>query len=176
MRNLQDRRNNTTDFRESNTRARSEAEGNKVVDCQQAMRCSFIQMWSVWCRLCWVIYCRHLHQRNAKQRSSAIEKHFVDIHGDKNLLDESQVHVLKKFLGRFDCLVCEIPFTKKLQTFYLTFKLWVLLKIHCFSLLMMMMMMMMAMIMMVMVIVDEWWWCNDEWWCNDDEWWWWMMM
>jgi hypothetical protein len=57
---------------------------------------------------------RHLHQRIAEHKFSAIGKHLSDSHGDKNLLDESQFCVLRKCQGKFDCLINEMLFIKKL--------------------------------------------------------------
>ena len=53
---------------------------------------------------------RHLHQRIAEHKYSAIGKHLLDEHGDKNLINEDQFRVLKKF----DCLAYEMLFIKEL--------------------------------------------------------------
>jgi hypothetical protein len=70
------------------------------------------------CSLCDADYVgyttRHLHQRIAEHKFSAIGKHLSDSHGDKNLLDESQFCVLRKCQGKFDCLINEMLFIKKL--------------------------------------------------------------
>jgi hypothetical protein len=70
------------------------------------------------CSLCDADYVgyttRHLHQRIAEHKFSAIRKHLSDSHGDKNLLDESQFCVLRKCQGKFDCLINEMLFIKKL--------------------------------------------------------------
>ena len=58
---------------------------------------------------------RHLHQRIAEHKYSAIGKHILDERGDKNLLNEGQFRVLKKWHGKFDCLVYEMLFIKELR-------------------------------------------------------------
>ena len=58
---------------------------------------------------------RHLHQRIAEHKYSAIGKHLLDAHGDKNLINEGQFRVLKKCHGKFDCLVYEMLFIKELR-------------------------------------------------------------
>ena len=45
----------------------------------------------------------------------AIGKHLLDVHGDKNLINEDQFHVFKKCHGKFDCLVYEMLFIKELR-------------------------------------------------------------
>ena len=71
------------------------------------------------CDLCDADYvgytARHLHQRIAEHRYSAIGKHLLEVHGDKNLLNEDQFLVLKKCHGKFDCLVYEMLFIKELR-------------------------------------------------------------
>ena len=52
---------------------------------------------------------RHLH-RIAEYKYSAIGKHLLDVHGDKNRLNEDQPRVLKKRHGKSDCLVYEMLF------------------------------------------------------------------
>ena len=42
---------------------------------------------------------RHLHQRIAEHKYSAIGKHLLDARGDKNLINEDQFRVLKKCHG-----------------------------------------------------------------------------
>ena len=51
---------------------------------------------------------RHLHQRIAEHKNSAIGKHLLEAHGDKSLLDECQFRILRKCQGKFDCLVYEM--------------------------------------------------------------------
>ena len=58
---------------------------------------------------------RHLHQRVAEHRYSAIGKHFLEEHGDENLMNDGQFRVLKKYHGKFDCLVYEVLFIKELR-------------------------------------------------------------
>ena len=57
----------------------------------------------------------HLLQRIAEPKYSAIGKHFLEEHGDKNLLNEGQFHILKKCDGKFDCLIYEMLFIKELR-------------------------------------------------------------
>ena len=42
-------------------------------------------------------------------------KHFLEAHGDKNLLNKGQFRVLKKCRGKFDFLVHEMLFIKELR-------------------------------------------------------------
>ena len=58
---------------------------------------------------------RHLHQRIAEHKNSAIGRHFLEAHGNNNLLRESQFTVLRKCQSKFDCLVFEMLFIKKLK-------------------------------------------------------------
>ena len=58
---------------------------------------------------------RHLHQRIAEHKNSAIGRHFLEAHGNNNLLRESQFRVLRKCQSKFDCLVFEMLFIKKLK-------------------------------------------------------------
>ena len=71
------------------------------------------------CDLCDADYvgytARHLQQRIAEHKYSAIGKHLLDAHGDKNLINEDQFRVLKKCHGKFDCLVYEMLFIKELR-------------------------------------------------------------
>ena len=46
-----------------------------------------------------------LHQRIVEHKNSAIGRHFSTAHGDTSLLKESQFCILKKYQGKFDCLV-----------------------------------------------------------------------
>ena len=43
---------------------------------------------------------------------STVTIRVVEVHGDKNLLDEDQFHVLKKCHGKFGCLVYQIQRTE----------------------------------------------------------------
>ncbi|XP_015774439.1 PREDICTED: uncharacterized protein LOC107352642 [Acropora digitifera] len=71
------------------------------------------------CDLCDADYggytARHLHQRIAEHKYSSIGKHLLEAHGDKNLLKEGQCRVLKKYHGKFDCLVYEMLFIQELK-------------------------------------------------------------
>ena len=58
---------------------------------------------------------QHLHQRIAEHKYSAIGKHFLEAHSDKNLLNEGQFRILKKCHGKFDCLIYEMLFIKELR-------------------------------------------------------------
>ena len=58
---------------------------------------------------------RHLHQRVAEHTYSAIGKHFLEEHGDENLMNDGQFGVLKKCHGKLDCLVYEMLFIKELR-------------------------------------------------------------
>ena len=58
---------------------------------------------------------QHLHQRIAEPKYSAIGEHFLEEHGDKNLLNEGQFRILKKCDGKFDCLIYEMLFIKELR-------------------------------------------------------------
>ena len=71
------------------------------------------------CDLCDADYvgytARHLHQRIAEHKNSAIGRHFLEAHGNSNLLKEDQFTVLRKCQGKFDCLVFEMLFIKNLK-------------------------------------------------------------
>ena len=54
-------------------------------------------------------------QRIAEHKNSAIGRHFLEAHGNNNLLRESQFTVLRKCQSKFDCLVFEMLFIKKLK-------------------------------------------------------------
>ena len=58
---------------------------------------------------------QHIHQRISEHKNSAIGKHFLEAHSDKNLLNESQFRILRKCHGKFDCLVYEMLFIKALK-------------------------------------------------------------
>ena len=68
------------------------------------------------CDLCdadYVMYpARHLQQRIAAHKNSAIGRHFIEAHGNNNLLKENQFTVLRKCQGKLDCLVFEMLFIK----------------------------------------------------------------
>ena len=71
------------------------------------------------CDLCDADYvgyaARHLHQRIAEHKYSAIGRHFLEAHGNNNLLKENQFTALRKCQGKFDCLVFEMLFIKNLM-------------------------------------------------------------
>ena len=71
------------------------------------------------CDLCDADYvgytARHLHQRIAEHKNSAIGRHFLEAHGNNNLLRENQFTVLRKCQSKFDCLVFKMLFIKKLK-------------------------------------------------------------
>ena len=46
---------------------------------------------------------RHLFQRVAEHKNSAIGKHYDDAHSRSNLLNENHSKILRKCQGRFDC-------------------------------------------------------------------------
>ena len=58
---------------------------------------------------------RHLHQRIAEHKNLAIGRHFLEAHGNNNLLKENQFTVLRKCQNKFDCLVFEMLFIKILK-------------------------------------------------------------
>ena len=71
------------------------------------------------CDLCDADYvgytARHLHQRIVEHKNSAIGRHFLEAHGNKNLLKENQFTLLRKCQSKFDCLVFEMLFIKNLE-------------------------------------------------------------
>ena len=71
------------------------------------------------CDLCDADYvgytARHLHQRIAEHKYSAIGRNFVEAHGSNHLLKENQFRVLRNGQGKFDCLVFEMLFIKNLE-------------------------------------------------------------
>ena len=58
---------------------------------------------------------RHLFQRVTEHKNSAIGNNFHEAHGRRDLLNESHFKILRKCLGRFDCLVFEMLFIKKFK-------------------------------------------------------------
>ena len=69
------------------------------------------------CDLCDADYvgytARHLFQRVAEHKNSAIGKHFHDAHGSSDFLNESHFKILRKCQGKFDCLAFEMLYIKK---------------------------------------------------------------
>ena len=51
----------------------------------------------------------------AEHKNSAIGRHFLEAHGNNNLLNENQFTVLRRCQGKFDCLVFEMLFIKNLK-------------------------------------------------------------
>ena len=58
---------------------------------------------------------RHLFQRVAEHKNSAIGKHFCEAHGRRDRLNESHFKILRKCQGKFDCLVFEMLYIKKFK-------------------------------------------------------------
>ena len=58
---------------------------------------------------------RHLFQRVAEHKNSAIGKHFHEAHGRRDRLNESHFKILRKCQGKFDCLVFEMLYIKKFK-------------------------------------------------------------
>ena len=55
----------------------------------------------------------HLHQHIVEHKNSTIGKHFLTVHGDTSLLKKSQLCILEKSQGKFDCLVYEMLLIKQ---------------------------------------------------------------
>jgi len=81
--------------------------------------CLLTIMAEIACDLCDADYvgymARHLHQHIAECKYSAIGKHLLEAHSDKNLLNESLFRVFKKCHRKLDCLVYEMLFIKELR-------------------------------------------------------------
>ena len=58
---------------------------------------------------------RHLFQRVADHRYSAIGRHLRDAHGNIDLLNESQFRTLKKCSTKWDCLVYEMLYIRTIR-------------------------------------------------------------
>ncbi|XP_028397232.1 uncharacterized protein LOC114521043 [Dendronephthya gigantea] len=58
---------------------------------------------------------RHLFQRIAEHRYSAIGRHLRDAHGNIDLLNESQFRTLKKCSTKWDCLVYEMLYIRTIR-------------------------------------------------------------
>ena len=71
------------------------------------------------CDLCDADYvgytARHLFQRVAEHKNSAIGKHLHEAHGRRDCLNESNFKILRKCQGKFDCLVFEMLYIKKFK-------------------------------------------------------------
>ena len=58
---------------------------------------------------------RHLFQRIADHRYIAIGRYLRDAHGNIDLLNESQIRMLKKCSTKWDCLVYEMLYIKTIR-------------------------------------------------------------
>ena len=58
---------------------------------------------------------RHLFQCVAEHKNLAIGNHFHGAHGRRDRLNESHFKILRKCQGKFDCLVFEMLYIKKLK-------------------------------------------------------------
>ena len=71
------------------------------------------------CDLCDAVYVgmttRHLHQRIVEHKQSSIGNHLREHHGSLLGLKSSQFHVHKKCSSKFNCLVFEMLFIRKLK-------------------------------------------------------------
>ena len=71
------------------------------------------------CDLCDADYvgytARHLFQRVTEHKNLAIGKHFHEVHGRRDRLNETHFKILRKCQGKFDCLVFEMLYIKKLK-------------------------------------------------------------
>ena len=71
------------------------------------------------CDLCDADYvgytARHLFQRVAERKNSAIGNHFHEAYGRRDRLNESHFKILRKCQGKFDCLVFEMLYIKKFK-------------------------------------------------------------
>lgn len=71
------------------------------------------------CDLCDADYvgytARHLFQRVAEHKNSAIGKHFHEAHGRRDRLNDSHFKILRKCQSKFDCLVFEMLYIKKFK-------------------------------------------------------------
>ena len=79
-------------------------------------RCVFYHFVCDLCDADYVGYtARHLFQRVAEHKNSAIGNHFHEAHGRRDRLNESQFKILRKCQGKFDCLVFEMLSIKKFK-------------------------------------------------------------
>ena len=53
--------------------------------------------------------------RVAEHKNSAIGKHFHEVHGRRDRLNESHFKILRKCQGKFDCLAFEMLYIKKFK-------------------------------------------------------------
>ena len=58
---------------------------------------------------------RHLFQRVAEHKYSAIGQHFLEAHRNNHLLNESHFNILRKCQSKSDCLLFEMLYIKKLK-------------------------------------------------------------
>ena len=52
---------------------------------------------------------------HSKHKYLAVGKHLTEVHGSSDLLNESYFKVLKKCQSKFDCLVFEMLYIKRLK-------------------------------------------------------------
>ena len=71
------------------------------------------------CDLCDANYvgytARHLFQRISEHKYSAIGRHLMENHGNVNFLKENNFTVLKKCSSKWDCLINEMLFIRKIR-------------------------------------------------------------
>ena len=79
--------------------------------------CKQCVVYHLTCDLCDAAYVGYTarHQRIADYKNSAIGRHFLEAHGNNNLLKENQFTVLRRCQGKVDCLVFEMLFIKNLK-------------------------------------------------------------
>ena len=58
---------------------------------------------------------RHLFQRISDHKYSAIDRHLKDCHGNINFLKENNFSVLKKCCTKWDCLINEMLFIRRIR-------------------------------------------------------------
>ena len=56
-----------------------------------------------------------LNDTKSEHKNSAIGKHFLEVHGNKHLLNEGHFKILRKCQSKFDCLIFEMLFIKKIK-------------------------------------------------------------
>ena len=67
------------------------------------------------CRLYVGYTAQHLFQHVAEHKKLAIGKHFHEVYGRRDRLNESRFKILRKCQGKFDCLVFEMLYIKKFK-------------------------------------------------------------
>ena len=89
--------------------------------CKSIIHVSSVQInkYRFVCDLCDADYvgytARHLFQRVAEHKNSAIGKHFHEAHGLRDRFYESHFKILRKCQGKLDCLVFEMLYIKKFK-------------------------------------------------------------